>query len=348
MTEQVRLDEVVTSIMYGLAQVITEEAKTEQERMNEAKAVLYMTLSHIQMYAEETALSTNVDCSAEWVRLYLATMVVRGCTEKTVETYTQEYKTFFGTINKAIPNITTRDIRGYLAHCKLVRHNKDTTINNKTRMLRGLFEWLTEEEYIDRNPMLRIKDNKVDHRVKEVFSDEQVTIYKDLAKQHGKRSIAIVDFLHRTGVRISEMVALNCSDIDFQDRQCIVYGKGRKERPVYFSGDAAVHLREYLESRADDNPALFVGSRKPYGRLTDDAVRSVLNKIRDMDDRLAGIAINPHKWRRQFVTELLEKDVPLTLVADLAGHKNLNTTKDNYGNYNRNKAREAHRKFVTG
>lgn len=230
----------------------------------------------------------------------------------------------------------------------MVRHNKDTTINNKTRMLRGLFEWLTEEEYIDRNPMLRIKDNKVDHRVKEVFSDEQVTIYKDLAKQHGKRSIAIVDFLHRTGVRISEMVALNRSDIDFQDRQCIVYGKGRKERPVYFSGDAAVHLREYLESRADDNPALFVGSRKPYGRLTDDAVRSILRDIRDMDDRLAGIAINPHKWRRQFVTELLEKDVPLTLVADLAGHKNLNTTKDNYGNYNRNKAREAHRKFITG
>ena len=348
MTEQVRLDEVVTSIMYGLAQVITEEAKTEQERMNEAKAVLYMTLSHIQMYAEETALSTQLDSSAEWVRLYLATMVVRGCTEKTVETYTQEYKTFFGTINKAIPNITTRDIRGYLAHCKLVRHNKDTTINNKTRMLRGLFEWLTEEEYIDRNPMLRIKDNKVDHRVKEVFSDEQVTIYKDLAKQHGKRSIAIVDFLHRTGVRISEMVALNRSDIDFQDRQCIVYGKGRKERPVYFSGDAAVHLREYLESRADDNPALFVGSRKPYGRLTDDAVRLILREIRDMDDRLTGIAINPHKWRRQFVTELLEKDVPLTLVADLAGHKNLNTTKDNYGNYNRNKAREAHRKYVSG
>ena len=348
MTEQVRLDEVVTSIMYGLAQVITEEAKTEQERMNEAKAVLYMTLSHIQMYAEETALSTQLDSSAEWVRLYLATMVVRGCTEKTVETYTQEYKTFFGTINKAIPNITTRDIRGYLAHCKLVRHNKDTTINNKTRMLRGLFEWLTEEEYIDRNPMLRIKDNKVDHRVKEVFSDEQVTIYKDLAKQHGKRSIAIVDFLHRTGVRISEMVALNRSDIDFQDRQCIVYGKGRKERPVYFSGDAAVHLREYLESRADDNPALFVGSRKPYGRLTDDAVRLILREIRDMDDRLTGIAINPHKWRRQFVTELREKDVPLTLVADLAGHKNLNTTKDNYGNYNRNKAREAHRKYVSG
>ena len=165
MAEQVRVDEVVTNIMYGLAQVIAEEAKTEQERMNEAKAVLYMTLSHMQMYVEETALSTNVDCSAEWVRLYLATMVIHGCTEMTVESYRQEYTTFFHTLKKAIPDITTGDIRGYLAHCKLVRHNKD---------------------------------------------------------------------------------------------------------------------------------------------------------------------------------------VPLTLVADLAGHKNLNTTKDNYGNYNRNKAREAHRKFVTG
>ena len=161
MTEQVRVEEVVTNIMCGLSQIITENQKTEQERMNEAKQVLYMTLCHMQMYVEETALSTQLDSSAEWVRLFLATMVVRGCTEKTVDSYRQEYKVFFGAVNKAIPDITTGDIRGYLAHCKLVRHNKDVTINNKTRMLRGLFTWLTEEEYIERNPMLRIKDNKV-------------------------------------------------------------------------------------------------------------------------------------------------------------------------------------------
>lgn len=348
MAEQVRVEEVVTTIMYGLSQVIAAEAKSEQERMNEAQQVLYMTLCHMQMYVEETALSTQLDNSAEWVRLFLATMVIRGCTEKTVESYRQEYTTFFGTINKAIPDITTGDIRGYLAHCKLVRHNKDVTVNNKTRMLRGLFVWLTEEEYIDRNPMLRIKDNKVEHRIKEVFSDEQITMIKDAAVRHGPRSIAIVDFLHRTGVRISEMIGLDRTDIDFRDRQCIVYGKGRKERPVYFSGDAAVHLREYLEGRSDNNPALFVGTRKPFKRLTTDAVRLILREIRDMDDRLQGVAINPHKWRRQFVTDLLEKDVPLTLVADLVGHANLNTTKDNYGNYSRNKAREAHRKYVSG
>lgn len=131
MAEQVRVDEVVTNIMYGLAQVIAEAQKTEQERMNEAKAVLYMTLSHMQMYIEETALSTNVDCSAEWVRLYLATMVIRGCTEKTVESYRQEYTTFFHAVKKAIPDITTGDIRGYLAHCKLVRHNKERKLQPK-------------------------------------------------------------------------------------------------------------------------------------------------------------------------------------------------------------------------
>lgn len=348
MSEQVKVDEVVTMIMYGLTQVIAENQKTEQERMNEAKQVLYMALCHMQIYQEETALSTQLDSSAEWVRLFLATMVVRGCTEKTVEAYRQEYTMFFGTVNKAIPDITTGDIRGYLAHCKLVRRNKDVTINNKTRMLRGLFLWLTEDEYIEHNPMLRIRDNKVEHRVKEVFSDEQITIIKDAAMRHGPRSIAIVDFLHRTGVRISEMAGLDRSDIDFQDRQCIVYGKGRKERPVYFSGDAAVHLREYLESRADDDPALFVGGRYTPGRLTASGVRLILREIRDLDDRLAGVAINPHKWRRQFVTDLLEKDVPLTLVADLVGHANLNTTKDNYGNYSRSKAREAHRKYVSG
>lgn len=342
MAEQIKLDEVVTNIMYGLTNLIE-----EQERLNEAKSVLYMTLSKIQMYQEETALSTTVDNTAEWVRLFLASMLIRGCTQKSVEAYRHEYKLFFGMVNKSIPDITTGDIRGYLAHCKLVRHNSDQTINNKTRMLRGLFKWLNEEEYIEKNPMIRIKDNKVEHRIKDVFADEQIIIIKDVALKNSIRDIAIVDFLHRTGVRISEMVALDRSDIDLQDRQCIVYGKGRKERPVYFSGDAAVHLREYLESRTDDNPALFVSSKEPHNRLTDCGVRAMLKNLCTKDKRLDGIGINPHKWRRQFVTELLEKDVPLTLVADMVGHKNLNTTKDNYGNYNRNKAREAHRKYVS-
>lgn len=341
MAEQIRVEEVVTNILCGLTGLIE-----EQERLNEAKAVLYMTLSKIQMYQEETALSTEIDNTREWVRLYLASMVIRGCTEDTVTAYQQEYKMFFSMVNKAITNITTGDIRTYLAHCKLVRGNSDTTINNKTRMLRGLFKWLTEEEYIAKNPMARIKDNKVDHRIKEVFSDEEIIIIKDVALKHSIRDSAIVDFLHRTGVRISEMVALDRNDIDLQDRQCIVYGKGRKERPVYFSGDAAVHLKEYLESRTDDNPALFVSSKAPHKRLTDCGVRVMLKSLCGKDSRLEGLAVNPHKWRRQFVTELLEKDVPLTLVADMVGHKNLNTTKDNYGNYNRNKAREAHRKYV--
>lgn len=348
MTEQIRVEEIVTSIMYGLSSVITEIESSEQERMNEAKAVLYMELNNLQIFREETALSTNMDNSAEWVRLFLATMSVRGCTDRSVEMYRQELKQFFSTVNKAIPDIRTGDIRGYLAHCKLIRRNRDTTINNKIRVLRGFFTWLLEEEYIDRNPMLRIKDNKVEHKVKDVFSDEQITLIKDAAKKHGVRSAAIVDFLHRTGVRISEMVTLDRSDIDFKDRQCIVYGKGRKERPVYFSGDAAVHLMEYLQSRTDNNPALFVSSKQPNNRLTDNAVRLILKQIGQLDSRLQGVAINPHKWRRQFVTDLLERDVPLTLVADLAGHANINTTKDNYGNYSRSKAREAHRKFVSG
>lgn len=341
MNEQIRLDEVVTNIMYGLTGLIE-----EQERLNEAKAVLYMSLANIQLYREETALSTQVDNTSELVRLFLASMLVRGCTESTVEAYRQEYKLFFCMVNKSLQDITTGDVRGYLAHCKLIRKNKDTTINNKTRMLRGLFKWLTEEEYIPKDPMLRIKDNKVEHKVKDVFADEQITIIKDVARENRKRDIAIVDFLHQTGVRISEMTALDRKDIDFVGRECIVYGKGRKERPVYFSADAAVHLKEYLESRTDDNPALFVGSRKPFGRLTNCAVRTMLRKLCEKDQRLEGLEANPHKWRRQYVTELLEKDVPLTLVADLAGHKNLNTTKDNYGNYNKLKAREAHRKYV--
>lgn len=341
MQEQVRLDEVITMIMYGVTEIIE-----EQERLNQVKAILYMSLANMQIYRAETALSTQLDSSAEWVRLYIASMAVRGCTRATLEAYQQEYKMFFEAVNKPVTEVTTGDIRGYLAHCKLVRHNADTTINNKTRMLRGLFRWLTEEEYITKNPMLRIRDNKVEHRVKPVFTDEEITIIKDVASRHSLRDIAIIDFLHRTGARISEMLALDRGDIDFHGRQCIVYGKGRKERPVYFNGEAAVHLRDYLDSRTDNNPALFVGSRNPHNRLSPDAVRSMMSDLSQMDPRLEGVHINPHKWRRQFVTDLLERDAPLTLVADLVGHSDLNTTKDNYGNYSKSKARDAHRKYV--
>ena len=342
MTEQIRVEDVVTTIMYGLSELIE-----EQDDLSQAKAVLYMSLSDIQMYKEETALSVEVDRNEEWVKKYLISMAVGGCTERTVRAYQESYKLFFRLVDKALPDITSQDIRGYLAYCKLARRNKDVTINTKIRILRGLFKWLEEEEYITKNPMLKIKDNKVEQRVKEIFTDEQICILRDSAIRHSPRAIAVVDFLHSTGVRISEMVALNREDVDFSERRCIVYGKGKKERPVYFGGKAAVHLLNYLNGRQDDNEALFVTSRRPYKRLCDCSVRLLLENIADMDERTKGLAVNPHKWRRQFVTDLLERDVPLELVADLAGHRNINTTKENYANYSKNKARDAHRKYLS-
>ena len=341
MAEQVRLDEVITTIMYGMASIVG-----EQERLNQIKALLYMNLSHIQMFKEETAVSTQLDVSNQAIHQFLACMTVRGCTEKTVFAYGQEYKTFFGYVNKSIRDVTTNDIRGYLAHCKIVRKNSDVTINNRITMLRSLFTWLAEEEYIEKNPMLRIKENKVERKVKPVFTDEQITVIRDVALKKSIRDIAIVDFLYRTGVRISELITLDREDVDFFGRQCVVFGKGRKERPVYFNGEAAVHLKEYLDSRTDDNPALFVSLKKPYNRLTPSGVQYMLNDLTKLDPRLEGVQINPHKWRRQFVTELLEKDAPITLVADLVGHCSINTTKNNYANYSKAKAREAHRKYV--
>lgn len=342
MTEQINMDNLILNIMYGLQDVIG-----EQERLNQAKMVLYMHLSGLQILrGEETALSTELDNTGEWVRLYLVTMSLKGCTTKSIQAYQQEYKMFFGYVNKSVADITVNDIRQYLAYCKLTRHNNDVTINNKIRYLNGLFSWLLEEEYISKNPMIKIKSNRVERKVKEVFTDEQVTLIRDAAMRKSIRDLAIVDFLHTTGARISEVVALNRDMIDFKDRECIVYGKGRKERPVYFSGDAAVHLKDYLDSRTDDNLALFVGLRRPFKRLTDDGVRAMLKSLCEGDKRLEGVAANPHKWRRQFVTELLERDVPLQLVADLVGHTSVDTTKQSYANYSKNKAREAHRKYI--
>lgn len=273
-------------------------------------------------------------------------MFVRGCTEKTISAYKQEYRFFLSVVNKSIGEIYTGDIKGYLSYCKLVRNNSDITINNHIRMLRGLFTWLYEEGYISDNPMIRIRENKVEHRVKEVFSEGQLRIIKRAAKMRVIRYIALVEFLHSTGARISEVVALNKEDIDLQECQCIVYGKGRKERVVYFNKITREYLKEYFDSRNDDNPALFVSGKKPNKRLSDGGCRAMLNSLCIADKRLEGLAINPHKWRRQFVTELLEKDAPITLVADLAGHTNINTTKESYSNYSQRKIKEAYCRYM--
>ena len=265
--EKVNIDEVIIRVLY------TMQATINQQQLDTLKSTLYMNFGKYQVFEEETALTTVMDDNHHLINLFLATLKVEGRMDSTIGAYTTEYKTFFSVIDKNLRDVTTNDIRMFLAHCKTVRKNGDVTLNNRIRNLRSLFKWLTAEDYIEKDPRRKIKTKKTERLIKEVISDEHAEIIRCSCDR--ERDIAIIDLLNSTGMRVGELILLNRDDIDFARGECVVYGKGRKERVVYINGRAKVHLKNYLDSRTDDNEALFVSCRKPHGRLSDAGIRKI-------------------------------------------------------------------------
>ncbi|HHV09985.1 MAG TPA: tyrosine-type recombinase/integrase [Clostridiales bacterium] len=337
MQAQVNVSEVITKILMGMMAVL------EQQQMDQLKTVLQMNLSKYQIIEEETALSTGMDDNNDKIKLFLATLSIEGKTEATIKAYAIEYRVFFEHVNKNFRDITTNDIYSYLAYCKSVRKNTDVTLNNRIRMLRSLFKWLAAEEYKTKNPMLKIRAIKTEKLVKEVLTDEQSEIIRCSCKT--ERDLAIIDFLESTGMRIGEMVKLNRSDIDFTNGQCIVYGKGRKERPVYITGKSKVHLINYLESRKDDNSALFVTKRAPHNRLKASGVRAMMKKVVS-NSKISNVKLYPHKIRRTMATNMINNGAPAEHVQRILGHASVQTTLQCYARLSSYVIKDAHRRYA--
>lgn len=334
--QQINTDEVILGITMAMYKFLN------QEQLQELKTVLIMHLSKYTLSQEETAVSTVIDDTTEKINLFAANLKIEGRTDKTIKAYLLEYRTFFQQVNKNYKDITTNDIRMYLAYCKTSRKNNDTTINNKIHYLSSLFNWLTAEEYRDKNPMLKIHIAKTEKKVKEVLSDEQVEITR--CSCEAERDLAVFEMLMSTGVRVGELVKLNREDIDFINGQCIVYGKGRKERFVYLNAKAKIHLMWYLESRTDDNPALFVSLKEPHERLTEAGVRAILNRIAGKG-KIKNLHLHPHKVRRTMATNMIDNGAPVEAVQQLLGHTSVQTTLMYYYSINNLRAKEAHRKY---
>ena len=362
----------------------TMEGFEEQQRLNNLKLVLYMAMNGIKIYRDDDAAQlpdVYVDKTDYVIKQFLAYLEENGRTKSTVTAYRGEIKNFFLRVNKSYKDVKYRDVRAYLAWLRKAKRCKDITINTKIHILNSFygfvmkygnsgeddgeeFDYIYDFEPPKRNPMDRVAVVKTEHKYKGAFGDEEITKIQDECKKlhienissvhranmrrlECKRNLAIVDLLLSSGMRVAEMVALDIKDIKFNERELLVYGKGRKERPVYMNGDAKVHIEEYLALRrelcGDDNPALFVGVRKPYGRLSRDGVRRSLNEI---GDRI-NVKISPHKFRRTFATRLLESGVPLDVVSDLMGHADVNTTKQCYTQYSKQRTKNAYRQAMT-
>jgi site-specific recombinase XerD len=173
------------------------------------------------------------------------------------------------------------------------------------------------------------------------MTDEQIEVLRDGCTS--LRDLALIDLLSSTGMRVGELVKLNRDDVNFQERQCVVFGKGNKQRMVYFNARAKLHIQQYLEQREDNNPALFISLHKPYSRLT---ISGVEIRLKELGKRLGLTKIHPHKFRRTLATMAIDRGMPIEQVQRLLGHVRIDTTL-RYALVNQNNVKQAHRRYIT-
>ncbi len=340
MSTQLNIDNVVRNILDNVISMLNESFD-----INDLKQVLYISLSNYQFYEQTTELSTEIDCTQKYVNEYLVNMQLNGCTKRSIAAYKDVIKNALTYINKNVVDITYNDIKKWLCYGKLIKHWKDTTYNTKIIVLRGFFSWLYEEDFISNNPTKKLKEAKVEHRVGLTLKPEEREEIRCQCKT--EREYALCDFLYSTGARISEVCSLNINDIDMVRMSAIVYGKGKKERKIFFNAATKVHLKKYLSERTDDNPALFVSTRKPYRRMTPDSARLTLINIKNRSSEVSSINLTPHVFRRTIGTDMINKGAPIELVAEKLGHVQIDTTRTRYASISENTVQAAHDKYVS-
>jgi len=293
----------------------------------------------MKTFAENNAMKVNIS-NEEYLNMFLAAKRIEGCSDRTIKYYKVTVEHMFGRLTSEVRKITTDDIRRYLAEYQQINSCSKVTVDNVRRNLSSFFSWLEEEDYILKSPMRRIHKIKTKQPVKEIITDEMIERIRDNCKC--SRDLAIIDLLYSTGIRVGELVGLNISDIDFEERECIVYGKGDKERRVYFDAKAKLHLQNYLKSRTDHNPALFVTLDAPFERLK---INGVEIRVRELGRKLNIEKIHPHKFRRTMATRAIDKGMPIEQVQKILGHSQIDTTMQ-YAIVNQNNVKTSHRKYI--
>ena len=293
----------------------------------------------VKAFAENEAVKEKIS-NEEYLSMFLAAKQIEGCSARTIQYYRVTVEHMIRRIPIEIRKITTDDIREYLAEYQKMNSCGKVTVDNVRRNLSSFFSWLEEEDYILKSPMRRIHKIKTKQAVKEVISDEMIEQLRDHCKC--KRDLAMIDLLYSTGIRVGELVGLNRTDINFEERECVVYGKGDKERRVYFDAKSKLHLQDYLKERVDDNPALFVTLDAPYERLK---ISGVEIRVRELGRKLNMDKIHPHKFRRTMATRAIDKGMPIEQVQKILGHSQIDTTMQ-YAIVNQNNVKSAHRKYI--
>ena len=307
----------------------------------------YLNISQMKKLQEtllkhlvENEAKTEEIPNVEYLKMFIDAKQIEGCSERTLQYYRVTIEHMLGSIDTPIRKITTDEIRGYLVDYQKVNNCSKVTVDNVRRNMSSFFSWLEEEDYILKSPMRRIHKINTKQPVKETITDEMIEKLRDNCTC--VRDLAMIDLLYSTGIRVGELVGLNISDIDFEERECIVFGKGDKERRVYFDAKAKLHLQEYIESRTDDNPALFVTLDAPHARLK---ISGVEIRVRELGRKLNIDKIHPHKFRRTMATRAIDKGMPIEQVQKILGHSQIDTTMQ-YAIVNQYNVKLSHRRYI--
>lgn len=321
------MEEKVVSILNEMAEYLS------ISQMKKLQEVLLKKLNEKEVEKKRVS-------NVEYLSMFIAAKSIEGCSKRTVDYYRTTIETMFKKTEIPIRKITTEDMRNYLSEYQKINDCSKVTVDNIRRNISSFFSWLEEENYILKSPMRRIHKIKANQQVKDVISDEDIEKLRDHCKC--KRDLAMIDLLYSTGMRVGELVNLNISDVDFEARECVVFGKGGKERRVYFDAKAKLHLQAYISSRKDDNPALFVTLDAPSERLK---ISGVEIRMRNLGRSLNLSKIHPHKFRRTMATRAIDKGMPIEQVQKILGHSQIDTTMQ-YAMVNQNNVKVSHRRYI--
>ena len=274
------------------------------------------------------------------VEAFISAKRIEGCSEKTLKYYQSTIDALLTAHGKSAQQLTTEDLRDYLTNYQRKRQSSKVTIDNIRRILSSFFSWLEDEDYIIKSPVRRIHKVKTAKVVKDTYTDEELELMRDNCRS--VRDLAMIDLFASSGMRVGELVALNREDINFSERECVVLGKGDKERMVYFDARTKLHLQDYLAERSDTNPALFVTLKSPHERLQ---IGGVESRLRNLGQQLHLQKVHPHKFRRTLATTAIDKGMPIEQVQQLLGHQKIDTTM-HYAMVKQQNVKLAHRKYI--
>ena len=319
---------------HKLVMVINEMA--EVLTISQLKRLQEVMLKH---FVEKEADSQNVS-NEEYLKKFLEAKRIEGCSDRTINYYSTTIDHMLKFVTEPIRRVTTEELRSYLVDYQKINNCSKVTVDNVRRNISSFFSWLEEEDYILKSPMRRIHKIKTTKIVKTTISDEGVELLRDNCKQ--VRDLAIIDLLYSTGMRVGELVRLNREDINFEERECVVFGKGEKERKVYFDAKTKIHLKKYLDGRTDENTALFVTLDAPYDRLK---ISGVEIRMRNLGKKLNMERVHPHKFRRTMATRAIDKGMPIEQVQKILGHSQIDTTMQ-YAIVNQSNVKVSHQKYI--